>query len=89
MNFWTALFSTWWGILLIVLVCLSVWIALSVWLYKPVFKRFYDLTVSFVAILVLSPIFLALTAVGAVIMRGNPFFTQERPGRNEKIFRLI
>ena len=30
-----------------------------------------------------------LTVVGAVVMKGNPFFVQERPGKNEKIFKLI
>ena len=43
----------------------------------------------------LSPLLLVLTAVGAVNMKGNPFFTQARPGRidpatgEEKIFHLI
>ena len=32
---------------------------------------------------------LVLTLVGAVKMRGNPFFVQERPGRNGRVFRLI
>ena len=45
--------------------------------------------------LVLSPLLLILTAVGAIAMRGNPFFVQERPGKinpntgKEKIFNLI
>ena len=39
--------------------------------------------------LVLSPLLLLLTLAGAVAMRGNPFFAQPRPGRGERIFRLI
>lgn len=30
-----------------------------------------------------------LTVVGAYKMKGNPFFTQPRPGKDEKIFRLV
>ena len=63
-------------------------------MYAKYFKRFFDFLLSFLALSVLSPILLVLTAVGAVAMRGNPFFTQLRPGMkgksgNEKIFRLI
>ena len=35
------------------------------------------------------PVLIALTVIGAVKMKGNPFFTQERPGWHEKIFKLI
>ena len=41
------------------------------------------------ALLLLSPILLILTVVGAVKMKGNPFFVQQRPGKNAKIFKLI
>jgi len=34
-------------------------------------------------------VFLILMVLGAVKMKGNPFFTQLRPGKDEKIFRLI
>ena len=44
---------------------------------------------SFCAIMVLSPILLILTVVGTIVMNGNPFFVQERPGKNENIFKLI
>ncbi|MBO7292766.1 MAG: sugar transferase, partial [Clostridia bacterium] len=53
------------------------------------FKRFYDVLLSGLAILVLSPLLLALTVLGAIKMRGNPFFTQLRPGKGERIFRLV
>lgn len=48
-----------------------------------------DFLISLLALAILSPILLLLTLIGAVAMRGNPFFTQRRPGRGEKIFRLI
>jgi len=41
------------------------------------------------ALAVLSPVLLVLTVLGAWFMKGNPFFTQLRPGKDEKIFRLI
>jgi len=54
--------------------------------YRQFFKRFYDILLSGIAIIVLSPVLLVLTILGAIKMKGNPFFTQERPGKNEKIF---
>lgn len=57
-------------------------------LYEKVFKRLLDFILSFCALLVLSPLLLVLSALGLVKMKGNPFFSQERPGWHEKIFRL-
>ena len=53
------------------------------------FKRFYDTVLSGLAILLLSPVLLILIVLGAIKMKGNPFFTQLRPGKKGKIFRLI
>lgn len=63
-------------------------------MYARFWKRFLDLMLSLFALTVLSPILLILTVVGAIAMRGNPFFTQLRPGKKgkngkEKIFHLI
>ena len=58
-------------------------------MYPKYIKRMLDFTLSLCALLVLSPVLLALIAVTAVKMKGNPFFTQLRPGKDEKIFRLI
>ena len=58
-------------------------------MYKCFFKRLLDFFLSFFAILLLSPLLLLLTIVGAYKMKGNPFFSQLRPGKNERIFRLI
>lgn len=58
-------------------------------MYAKYFKRIIDFCLSLFGIIVLSPIFVALIILGTVFMRGNPFFTQLRPGKNEKIFKLI
>lgn len=85
----------WWQILLICIASALVWILLSAVFYKQFFKRFYDFVLSLLAIIVLSPLLLILTVVGAIAMKGNPFFTQLRPGKinkktgKEKIFRLV
>ena len=58
-------------------------------MYAKYIKRIIDFILSLCALAILSPVFLILIILGAVKMKGNPFFTQLRPGRNEKIFRLI
>ncbi|MBQ3550338.1 MAG: sugar transferase [Clostridia bacterium] len=58
-------------------------------MYANFFKRVIDLLLSLIALIVLSPVILVLIILGAVKMRGNPFFTQQRPGKGEKIFKLI
>ncbi len=58
-------------------------------MYSKYFKRILDFFLSLFAIIALSPLLLLLTIVGAIKMKGNPFFTQLRPGKDEKIFRLI
>lgn len=63
-------------------------------MYANFFKRAIDFTLSLIALIVLSPILLILIIVGAIVMRGNPFFVQPRPGKKgengkEKIFKLV
>ena len=63
-------------------------------MYAKFWKRFFDFTLSLLALIVLSPVLLVLIIVGAIAMRGNPFFVQPRPGKKgkdgrEKIFYLI
>ena len=84
-EFLENLISTWWGILIICLVCVAVWILLSALLYKPFFKRFYDIVLSGLAVIVFSPLLLLLIIFGAIKMKGNPFFTQLRPGKRKKL----
>jgi lipopolysaccharide/colanic/teichoic acid biosynthesis glycosyltransferase len=89
MEFLTKLVSNWWGIFIICVVAVVVWILLSALLYRQFFKRFYDILLSGLALIILSPLLLVLTVIGTIQMHGNPFFVQERPGKHEKIFKLI
>ena len=57
-------------------------------IYKYI-KRILDIISSLLAIIILSPLLGMLTVIGAFEMKGNPFFTQERPGKDEKIFKLV
>ena len=63
-------------------------------MYAGFFKRLFDFIFSAIALMALTPIFLVLIIIGAIAMRGNPFFVQPRPGKKgkdgkEKIFNLI
>lgn len=58
-------------------------------MYAKCFKRVIDFTLALGALLVLLLPLLILTVIGAVKMKGNPFFTQPRPGKGERVFRLI
>ncbi len=58
-------------------------------MYAKVLKRIFDFFIALCAVICLSPVFIVLTVLGAIKMKGNPFFTQERPGKDEKIFKLI
>ena len=64
-------------------------------MYAKFFKRAIDLVLSFLALIILSPLLLILTIVGAIVMKGDPFFVQKRPGMidkktgKERIFSLI
>lgn len=64
-------------------------------MYAKFLKRVLDFLLSLMALVVLSPVLLILTVIGAVAMKGNPFFTQMRPGKidkktgKERIFKLV
>lgn len=58
-------------------------------IYEKYIKRSLDFIASLIAVVVLSPVLLVLIVTGTVAMRGNPFFIQKRPGKDEKIFKLI
>ena len=57
--------------------------------YEKYFKRPIDLLCGLAAVIVFSWLYIILIILGAIFMRGNPFFTQARPGKDEKIFKLI
>ena len=58
-------------------------------MYKTIFKPFLDFLISLIILIAISPLFLIITVVLIFYYKGNPFFTQERPGKNEKIFKII
>ena len=58
-------------------------------MYSRFLKRPIDFFCALAAICCLSPLLVMLTVVGAFKMKGNPFFTQPRPGKGERIFRLV
>lgn len=58
-------------------------------MYAKYFKRMLDFLLSLSGIIILSPLLIILTVLGTFFMRGNPFFFQERPGKGEKVFKLV
>ena len=58
-------------------------------MYARFFKRIIDFSLSLAALAVLFPFLVILSVIGAFAMKGNPFFVQKRPGKNEKVFNLI
>ena len=52
-------------------------------------KWILDRILAFFGLIVFSPFFLIITIALFIINRGSPFFTQYRPGKDEKIFKLI
>lgn len=57
-------------------------------IYKKFGKRFLDLLLSSIAIVILSPVLLAVAVLVRIKLGSPVLFHQERPGRNEKIFTL-
>ncbi|MDA8685535.1 sugar transferase [Robiginitalea sp.] len=58
-------------------------------MYRNFFKRVIDILLSLIGLLVLFPIFFVLWAILMFVNKGKPFFTQRRPGRNEKVFSIL
>jgi len=59
-------------------------------LYRHFFKRFFDIVIASVGLIVLSPLFLILWIWLSIANKGaGAFFLQERPGKDEKIFKVI
>ncbi len=57
--------------------------------YSKYVKRGLDIICACLALTVFSWLYIILIILGAFFMRGNPFFVQKRPGKDEKIFKLI
>lgn len=58
-------------------------------MYKGFFKRIIDLLIAVIGLLILSPIFMIVLLLLLINNNGKPFFFQKRPGKDEKIFKVI
>ena len=58
-------------------------------MYYPFFKRLFDILFSAAALLILFPVFVFITFIFFITGQGSPFFLQERPGKDSRIFKLI
>tara|TARA_R110002051_G_scaffold318588_1_gene401143 strand:- start:1270 stop:1881 length:612 start_codon:yes stop_codon:yes gene_type:complete len=58
-------------------------------MYAYFIKRILDFILSLIGFIILSPIFMTVTLVLLFTNKGKPFFLQPRPGKNEKIFKVI
>lgn len=79
----------WWQILLIVFDSVLVWILLSNFFYKQFFKRFYDIVLSLLALLVLSPLLIIVSIISRVNLGKGVLFKQRRIGKGNKEFKLL
>lgn len=59
-------------------------------MYRSFFKRFFDIVLSLLGLIVISPVFLLAWLCLAIANKGaGAFFIQERPGKNERIFKVV
>ncbi|CAL1519254.1 sugar transferase [Chitinophaga sp. MM2321] len=58
-------------------------------LYRKYFKGALDVLIAFVACTILLPVFIAIGILLFIANSGNPFFLQARPGKNNRIFKVI
>ena len=79
----------WYWILTIILGSVIVWMLSSIILYKPFFKRFYDVFLSLLALLVLGLPLLIISIIARIKMGKGILFKQNRIGKNNKPFKLL
>lgn len=58
-------------------------------MYKNYLKRLFDFLAAFFGLILLSPIFIIVMVGLYFANQGKPFFFQARPGKNERIFKII
>jgi lipopolysaccharide/colanic/teichoic acid biosynthesis glycosyltransferase len=58
-------------------------------LYASFFKRILDIIISFIVIIILSPLIIGVYIALLIIYKSSPLFFQARPGKNEKEIRII
>lgn len=57
-------------------------------MYRKFFKRFFDIILSLIAIIILSPVYIIISILVLIFMGWPILFKQPRPGKNEKIFNM-
>lgn len=58
-------------------------------MYKAFIKKVLDILTALLGLLILCPVFILATLLLAMVNQGKPFFTQLRPGKNGRIFKII
>jgi lipopolysaccharide/colanic/teichoic acid biosynthesis glycosyltransferase len=58
-------------------------------MYKKYFKRIVDFSISFLGLLVLSPLFIIIIIFLFIANNGSPFFFQNRPGKDGVVFKIV
>lgn len=59
-------------------------------MYQRYFKRLFDFIISFIALIIFSPLLLITTVLLYMVNKGGgAFFTQKRPGKDEKVFKIL
>lgn len=58
-------------------------------MYTRFFKRIFDFVIAALVLLVFSPIFLIIWALLSIANNGSAFFYQQRPGKHQKVFKII
>ena len=56
--------------------------------YERFVKRFFDIVLSFLALIILSPLLIIIAILSKIFIRGKVIYAQPRPGKNGKIFKL-
>lgn len=58
-------------------------------MYRIVFKPFLDVTLALISLLIISPVLIIIGVLLALFQNGNVLFVQPRPGKNNKVFKLM
>lgn len=58
-------------------------------MYRNYLKRILDFFISLIGFILISPIFILVCILLAIANNGKIFFSQKRPGRDERIFKII
>jgi len=58
-------------------------------LYKTIIKSSLDIIMALIAFVIFLPLFIIILVILTITYKGNPFYFQKRPGKNENIFKII